>query len=443
MTHCDGFSRAQAGRGLPTIEPGMPDPAGTGMTRRSLLLRGAGLALTVYGASRTPLPALQAGVAQAATPAGDRVLVSIFLPGGLDGLTALAPVGDPRYAALRSTLRLPDGAGTAFDGDDRLRWAPQLGGVARLHAEGKVAVAPAIGYHDADQSHFTSRHYWEVGDTDARADRGWLGRYLDRHGDPTNPLQGLSLGTALSPVLAGSDAPVSAVDRPGDLGLWDWRAGTGQANVELRTAIDRLSALPTQDPALRRARGTAAHVDAIERALRPFADPAQGPVAYPSGDFGLRLRGLAAMVAGGLPLRAVTVDGPGGYDTHDDQPPVLDRNLRALDEGLVAFQRDLETRGVADRVLTVVWSEFGRRPQQNATGTDHGAAGLALVVGSRVRGGLLGEHPGLGRLDEDGNLRTTTDFRSVYRGVLEQWFGVDARDVLPSTGAFAAATLLR
>ena len=120
-----------------------------------------------------------------------------------------------------------------------------------------------------------------------------------------------------------------------------------------------------------------------------------------------RLAALAAMLGGGLPLRCVALNAPGDYDTHDSQPdgpgrgPEGDRRT-----ALLAFQRDLEARGLADRVLVQVWSEFGRRGEENGSdGTDHGAAGLGLLIGTRARGQMVGEFPGLDRLDEDGNLR--------------------------------------
>ena len=119
--------------------------------------------------------------------------------------------------------------------------------------------------------------------------------------------------------------------------------------------------------------------------------------------------------------------------------------LKLTADSLVAFQRDLESRGLADRVLVHVWSEFGRRARENGSdGTDHGAAGLGLLIGSRVRGRMIGEFPGLGGgLDEQGNLRATADFRGVYSAILEQWFDTDAAAIIPGAASFARPALLR
>jgi uncharacterized protein (DUF1501 family) len=451
---CTDFTRAealrhsvaQAGRGLRAIEPGMPQPAGTGLTRRSLLLRGAAAGLTVYGASRLGVGALEAGIAEAAGAPAQPVLVSIFLPGGLDGMSVLAPTGDARYAGLRPTLSLPRGAGVSFSEDPRLEWTPAAAALRTLHGEGKVSVAPAIGYANADQSHFTSRHFWEVGATDVQGRFGWLGRYLDQHGSADNPLQGLSLDGDLSPALAAADVPVSAVEDPTNFGLWA-PGVSGELEDPLFAAIGALGRLSTDDGARRGARRAATQVDALRRSLAPLQDHDgvsgfTAPVAYADNPFAHRLGSLAAMLADGLPLRAVTLDAPGSFDTHADQGLTLAADLQTMCEAILAFQRDLEARGLAGRVLTTVWSEFGRRPEQNGTGTDHGAAGAGFVIGSRARGRLLGEFPGLATLDAQSNLRSTFDFRSLYCGLLEQWFGVDAAPIIPGAAAFARPTLL-
>ncbi|MBA2333200.1 MAG: DUF1501 domain-containing protein [Actinobacteria bacterium] len=150
------------------------------------------------------------------------------------------------------------------------------------------------------------------------------------------------------------------------------------------------------------------------------------------------------MLTAGLPLRAVALNAPGMYDTHDDQPGELATGLKLTAESLLAFQRDLEARGLADRVLVHVWSEFGRRAKENGSnGTDHGAAGTGFLIGSRVRGTMIGEFPGLATLDRDGNLRATSDFRGLYSAVLEDWLGTDAEAIIPGAKRFARPVILR
>jgi uncharacterized protein (DUF1501 family) len=449
---CHDFNRSQllratAGNGLPAIEPGMPDPAGTGLDRRAFLLRGAGLALSVYGASKLGLDQLEAGVAQASGASGQPVLVNVFLPGGVDSLSVLAPVGDARYTTLRPSLALAGGTGTTFSEDTRLMWHPAAAGLAQLHAEGKVSVFPAVGYDHPDQSHFTSRHFWEVGALDTGARLGWMGRYLDVVGDVDNPLQGVALDASLAPALASSRVPVSAISKPSDYSFWVSNVGDPTEGAMME-AYGRMGALAGGSDALAEARTVVRQVDGVRRSLGAFVTPDgqpgyTSPVSYPAGDLGARLAALGAMLAAGLPIRCVAVQGVGGYDTHSDQAAQLTANLGKTVDALLAFQRDLEARGLADRVLIQLWSEFGRRPKENGSGTDHGAAGCAFVIGTRAKGEMVGEFPGLATLDAQSNLRATSDFRGMYCALLEQWLGVDAAQVIPGAASLARPVLVK
>ena len=453
--HCADFSRSQllravAGQGLPAIEPGMPMPAGTGLTRRSFISRTAGLALAVYGMDKLGFTALDDGIANAAN--NGPVLVSVFLQGGADSLSLLFPAGDSTYTKLRPQLALPASAGPVFAEDTRLHWHPSLAPIATLHGEGKVAVLPSVGYDHPDQSHFTSRHYWEVGATDTRLLSGWLGRYLDATGTTDNPLQGLSLDGSLSPTLAATKVPVAAIDGA-NYGFWTKNVW-GKVEERLYESLQQVGGAATS-----RGGGFASAGNAALQSLRlrqqmlPFAGngdkPAfTSPVTYPVGgdsQFPQQLAALAAMLSAGLPLKCVSVGAAGSYDTHSAQANDLADGIDVTAKTLLAFQRDLEARGLADRVVVHVWSEFGRRAEENGSaGTDHGAAGTGFLIGSRVNGKLVGEFAGLpGGLDDEGNLRATADFRGVYAGLLEQWLDFDAAQVIPNAASFARPQLIR
>ena len=435
---------AEAGRGLPTIERGMPAPAGTGLSRRSFLLRTGGLALSVYGAGLLGPKAFGEGIARAAGAADSTVLVSVFLDGGIDALSLLSPVEDPTYRRLRPKLAMDPAAGPAWTEDPRLHWHPSASPLHQLHQEGKVTVFPAIGYTDADQSHFTSRHYWEVGELSTKTNTGWLGRMLDVVGTPDNPLQGVSLDGTLSPSLATARVPVAATwGARYDL----WAPGVwGDVEDLMFDAFGRIGAGAQRgkDKQMKEAGRVVGQSNTLRTQLSSFGDEIQSPVAYPDDDhFSESLAGLAAMLAAGLPITVASVDAPGRFDTHDEQREDLAEDLAATCDGLLAFQRDLEARGLADRVVTLVWSEFGRRPEENdSAGTDHGAGGNAFLIGSPVRGQMVGEWPGLDTLDEDDNLRSTSDFRALYCGLIEQWFGVDAGQVIPNAASFQRAALI-
>jgi uncharacterized protein (DUF1501 family) len=444
---CSGYTRSQLLRsaaeahrqGLPTVEPGMPEPAGTGLSRRKFLSRSAGMALAVYGASKIPLSAFETGIAQAAQ--GDKILVSVFFDGGIDALSVLSPVGDSRYTQLRPNLALPPGAGATFTEDPSLQWHPSAAALATLHGEGKVSAFPAIGYDHPDQSHFTSRHYYEIGELQVGYRTGWLGRYLDAVGDDENPLQGLSLDGSLSPMIATAEKPVAAIESVDGYDLWSRVSDPIEA--EMFRSFARFGSLPSDSPGLTQVRRAASQTDKLRQDLGGVGE-FSSPVTYPDDWFAHKLAGLAAYIAVGLPMRVVTIRAPGGYDTHADQAGDLEDNLQRTCEGILAFQRDLEARGLADRVLIEMWSEFGRRPEENGSlGTDHGAAGCAFVIGSKAKGEMVGEFPGLANLDSDDNLRVTSDFRGMYCSLLEQWLGYDAEAIIPGASGFTRPTLVK
>ncbi|HEY7830693.1 MAG TPA: DUF1501 domain-containing protein [Solirubrobacteraceae bacterium] len=453
---CNDFNRAQllrkgvaaAGRGLPNIEPGMPIPAGTGMDRRTFMLRSAGAALSVYGASMLGVRHFEEGIAKAAEGPAKPVLVSIFMEGGWDAMSVLAPIGDARYTQLRPTLALKEGEGLKFTEDERLMWHPQAQGLATLHGEGKVSVLPAVGYDPPDESHFTSRHYWEVGQLDTETRSGWMGRLLDATGEEDNPLQGLSLDYSLAPALATTRVPVAAVSTPADYRLWAYGVDEPVMAPAVQAYGD-LGALPAPSPAYAQARGASLDTSIVLGQMASFVgssgEPKYEPKAtYPTGDaFPERLEALAAMLHAGLPIRCVSLNGVGGYDTHSDEVETLKSNLGKTVESVLAFQRDLEARGLADRVLVELWSEFGRRPEENGSGTDHGAAGAAFLIGTRAKGEMVGEFPGLAQLDENENLRNTSDFRALYCSLVEQWFQTEAGLVIPNAAEMPRPVLVK
>jgi uncharacterized protein (DUF1501 family) len=422
----------------------MPHPAGTGLTRRHFLAKSLGAAVAVYGGSLLGLQAFEEGIAAAASGPAAPILVSIFLEGGADGLSVLSPQGDPLYTKLRPQLALA--GGTQLAEDDRLYWHPALSGLQKLYSEKKVTVLPAVGYTNADQSHFTSRHYWEVGATAATLLTGWLGRYLDRVGKKDNPLQGLSLDDTLAPALATAKVPVASISGPDQYDFYTKRVW-GEVEQRMLETIGLMGHQPA-DAGLRTAGSVAAQVDRLRRQLIPFqsSNGISSPVPYPQSDdpFPQRLAGLAAMLAAGLPLHCVALTAPGEYDTHADEPTALTQGLQLTSDSLLAFQRDLEARGLANRVLVHIWSEFGRRAAENGdSGTDHGAAGVGFLLGTRVAGKMVGEFPGLQKgLDTNGNVSATSDFRGVYSALLEQWFGVDAAGVIPNAASFSRPKLV-
>ncbi len=422
------------------------------LTRREVIGWGVGAGLSLYAARALPVArALEAAAADAAAAPAAPVLVSVFLPGGLDLLDSLVPLHDyGAYADLHANVRVDAPAPLR---DSALGIHPSLtqgpgGGIKGLYDAGKLGFLPGIDYPDPNLSHFHSRHFWETGLIHDGASPGWLGRWLDANGNRDNPLQGMSLGHELSPVLRSRSAPVSSATSPSNAGFWI-RGTWGATFEETMTTWTALARASGGGPGMRAARHAALLAKQVGDLLGPYAekdgaDPLASSVVYPADSrFGDRLRTLAGLLATPLGIRVATIEAPGDFDTHDDQRNTLNRTLPEISQALGAFQADLEARGVADRVLTFVWSEFGRRPHDNRSGTDHGAGGLAWVQGTRARSGVLSEYPSLRSFDEHDNLKVTLDFRAVYASLVEQWLGTDAGAVLPNAGSLGRIGLVR
>ena len=426
------------------------------LTRRQVVGRGLAGGLAVYAAQAMPLTRVfEAAEADAAAAPNAPILVSVFLPGGCDLLDTLVPRDQyGRYADLRPSLKLggdlPGLGGTGLSINPAL--ATGLGGgVKGLWDAGKIGFLPGIDYANPDMSHFHSRHFWETGLVTKNAASGWLGRFLDRNGGGDNPLQGVSMSNALSPVLRTGGAPVAAVSSPNSAQFWIpdvW----GKSFDDAMAAWSQIAQRATASPGEAAAVGSARMAKDVADRLAPYRsdddegiDPLKSPVEYPAdNDLGDRLKNLAGLLAQPLGIRVATVESEGDFDTHDQQRADHTEGLTEVSEALGAFQADIEARGLGDRVLTFVWSEFGRRAEQNdSDGTDHGAGGLGFVMGRRARNGILSEYPSLKSLDSHGNLRVTVDFRRIYCSLLEQWMGVDAAAVIPNAGAFGRLGLVK
>jgi uncharacterized protein (DUF1501 family) len=445
MAACDDFHRTTAAT--------RRRPAGAGLTRRQALAAGLGAGLTLYLRQVMPVDrVLEAADAQAQAAPGAPALVSVFLPGGADLLDTLVPLPQfGAYADLRPSLRredaLPLGASGLGVHPSLLRGA--RGGIKGLFEQGKIGFLPGIDYANPDLSHFHSRNFWQTGQLSRSSASGWLGRWLERSGGADNPLQGVSMGAGLSPVLRSTRAPVAAVTTPAE-SQFAVPGLTQEAFERMMDAYARIAAPrpsfggPTAaDASARMATQVADRLDRYrpKRGRNPLAPLTSYPAGSPLGD---RLRTLAGLLAKPLGVRVATVEAETDFDTHDNQPGDLAAGLAEASQALSAFQLDLELRGLSRRVLTFVWTEFGRRPKENdSSGTDHGAGGLAWVQGTRVRGGILSEYPDLAKLDRRDNLAVTVDFRSVYASILEQWLKTDAAAAIPGAGSLGRVALVQ
>jgi uncharacterized protein (DUF1501 family) len=376
-------------------------------------------------------------------PSGERALVVVQLRGGNDGLNTVVPRDNDHYRRARPELALEPSALLPLNDD--WGWHPALAHTARRFAAGGAAVVQGVGHPRPNLSHFRSQDIWDVGSVaEPRPTEGWMGRECDLAlGEHPSPLAMLAFGRDVLPRAMGAKRALAcAVPSIERYRVRTAPEGQADAAEARRRAIEALNP-GAGEPSLARladaARAARASTTELARVAR---NPAKAE--YPPTKLGRELALAARVLAAGLPTRFIYVT-QDGYDTHVAQLGIHANLLADLDAALDAFQLDLERSGIADKVLVMTISDFGRRVAQNGVertaGTDHGAASMMLLLGAGVRAGLHGSAPDLADLDGHGNLKHRTDFRQVYATVIEDWLGGDAPAVLG--GTFAKLDLIQ
>lgn len=410
------------------------------MNRRNFLRAGGTLGL-LGGVSGITLGAPTARLAQLLSNVdNDRVLLLIQLQGGNDGLNTLVPLDQlPVLNGVRPQVALPESTLLPLGPGASRAFHPGMVGINNLWKEGKLGIVQSVGYANQNRSHFRSTDIWSTASpANVEYKTGWMGRVIERdhpgypqdypNADSLDPLA-ITIGNSASETCQGRVTNVSqTINDPfnvttlapgGDTSLADNRFGEQVAF--LRTAISQTNAYGT--------------------IIKAAAESGNSVVDYPDLPFANKLKNVARMIHGGLRTRVYVVS-LGGFDTHAQQVTGGDTTtgkhaelLQELSLGIEAFQRDLEGLGIADRVLGMTYSEFGRRIRSNAgNGTDHGDAAPLFVFGGCAGGAVMGENP---QIDPDVEQRTGVpmqfDFRDVYGSVLTDWFGLpqgEVRDLL-------------
>ena len=371
----------------------------------------------------------QAGVPE------DRILVVVQLSGGNDGLNTVVPYGSDDYYRARPQIgvALPgkDNGALELEKKSGIGLHSNLRGLKELYDDGRLAVIQGVGYPNPNRSHFASMDIWHTGNRNGRGD-GWIGRYVDCtcNGSPAADAQVAIGRTAPLAMIGGSAKPVSFEDAR----LFQWMGKDlphgGHGMERPYDEMNRAGQLPGVDAGSQAAFLMRTALDAQLSSDRIRTAIGRTPlVAYPGTRLANQLRSVGAMIRDGLGTRVYYVTQT-GFDTHSNQQGAHGNLMRELSESLSAFQNDLKAQGNDKRVVTMVFSEFGRRVKQNASGgTDHGTAAPMFVIGAPIKGGLHGDHPSLTDLD-NGDLKFTTDFRSVYATILDKWMGAKSNAVL-------------
>jgi uncharacterized protein (DUF1501 family) len=407
------------------------------ITRRQFVLGGlgAGVAgaagLTLSRDPRKPGPPAPApatpaaGAPAARPPASDGILVLLTLYGGNDGLNTVIPYENGSYLGGRTTLGYqPEQVLPLGDG---LGLHPNLTQMKGLWDAKRLAIVRGVGYPNPDRSHFRSMDIWQSAVPDDQVVTGWVGRWLDATGN--DPLRAVSVGGSLPRIFGGDKAagaavPVGELTLPGSPAVRSAFAAVSQPSAGASPLAARVAQsgkdLLTVD-------------DAIANLLAgqpENADAAAGSTSL-EGTGGAnallpQLQLVAKLVKAGSPTRVYGVS-LGGFDTHANEKETHAGLLADVDEAVGAFFKSLEGSPAGSRVVLVAYSEFGRRVAANGSnGTDHGTAAPMFVAGAPVKGGFYGDNPSLTDLD-NGDLKFTTDFRSVYATLLEELIGVEAK----------------
>jgi uncharacterized protein (DUF1501 family) len=399
------------------------------MKRTSFLTRSLGAAALSGG---MPLAFMRAASAQSVADPGN-VLVIVQMSGGNDGLNTVIPYSDDAYHRVRPTIGVDPK--TVLRINDRIAWNPALAGFDELYKEGHLALLQGVSYPDANLSHFEATQIWETASPVRPQQYGWLGRYLDhRYPQGTkepSPFETVALGDTLPAALVSAHVDVPAI---GALGAFAYNTGKDTASKQSAGTLYDGTKGGTS-PYLAMIADTARQAYHGGDVLRSKIAGYTTTVTYPTDGFSQQLK-LAAQLIGTNTGTKIVFVSIGSFDTHAGQRAQQDRLLGYMGNGLLAFYNDLKAHGNDKRVLTMTFSEFGRRVEQNSSnGTDHGTAMPVFITGGNVRGGVYGDHPSLTDLDRNGNLKFGTDFRAVYATVIQRWLGTDPAPILD--GQFA------
>jgi uncharacterized protein (DUF1501 family) len=400
------------------------------LSRRDLLRLGTS-SLVACGAG-VPLFLARTASAVATEPGAKgkgRVLVVIQLDGGNDGLNTVVPFKDDDYKKGRPRLHIAEKAVLKID--DRVGFHPALTGFARLLESRQLAVVQSVGYPNPSRSHFESMAVWHKGKLDARSDApGWLARVLDATPVPGGDAPAIHLSREAEPqpqALAGGQRHVPSLPA---LEQFRRRLGVPESaeGAEQRAALDQIAAGGHGRPGslLRFVEQSAALSYTSSARLEKVAT---GPGAdYPQSGLARRLRVIAQLIKAGL-TTSIYYTQQGGFDTHSGQAGLHFGLLFELGSSLQAFVADLVKSGAGERVVVLVFSEFGRRLAENGSaGTDHGTAAPLFLAGPAVKAGLHGPYPDLRDL-ADGDPKFAIDFRRVYATLLG-WLGCPSEKVL-------------
>jgi uncharacterized protein (DUF1501 family) len=379
--------------------------------RRFLQWTGAGIFATM--STQLSLESLASAASDAPLPVNTPILVLVTLYGGNDGLNTVVPFTDPVYESARSNIALSSSQLLPFT--DSLAFNSSMPSINALYGQNKVAIVQGVSYPNPSLSHFSSMAIWQSASLTG-VSSGWIGRWLDTQ--PHNAYNAIGVGSTLPPAFVGEKSVASMVDVSGMQLPWG----------PVASLLPRLGRSSSSDVALEAAAATSI-TDLFSTAslLGPLI-----PKSSTGSMLGQQLSLVSTLINANVPTRVWEVN-LSSFDTHTGEQGDQNVLLAQVDAAIGAFMTSIGTGSRSNDVTVMIYSEFGRRVESNASdGTDHGTSAPVLLIGNGVAGGLYGEQPPLNALDVNGNLEVTTDFRAVYGGLLQDILATPVSDIIPS-----------
>jgi len=379
--------------------------------RRFLQWTGASLFATV--STQLTLESLTDAASAAPLATKTPILVLVTLYGGNDGLNTVVPFTDPHYERARSNIALSHSQLIPVTGS--LAFNSSMPLISALYKRRKVAIVQGVSYPDPSLSHFSSMAIWQSASLTGLSS-GWIGRWLDKQ--PHSPFNAIGVGSTLPPAFVGNRTVASMVDV----------GGIQLPYGPVASVLPRLGDSSTSDVTLEASAATSI-TDLFSTAKRVGSHIPKSP----SGSWiNQQLSLVSACINANVPTRVWEVN-LSSFDTHTGEQGDQNALLADVDAAVGAFMTKISAGSHSRDVTLMIYSEFGRRVASNASdGTDHGTSAPVLLIGNGVKGGLYGEQPPLNHLDPNGNLRVTTDFRSVYGGLLHDVLAMPVGDIIPS-----------
>ena len=358
------------------------------------------------------------------------VLVVVQLTGGNDFMNTIIPHTNPIYYDSRRKVFIPENEVLPLN--DTLGFHPSLSPLKELYDRGNVAIVQGIGYANSSRSHFRGMDIWHTCEPDKIGNEGWLGRAVrDLDPEKENVLTGVNFGRGLPRALTLTGVPIASVGDLDNYGVMTSILEEKDRNELLHSFKQMYASSIGSGPVMDYLKQTG--LDVLKGADRLKDAPAgySSAVEYSDNPIAKSLKDIVRVHLSNLGTR-IFYTAHGGYDTHSNEMPTHPGLLSDLSGAIMDFFQDLWDHNASEEVVMLVFTEFGRRMQDNGSGTDHGSGGGAFIIGDRVKGGLYAEYPPMERAQWEGgeDLRHTIDFRGVYSTILEQWLGLDAPHIV-------------